>query len=220
MMHLALSATCLVHLRKGQLVTSSIIIAEEFARRHDNVLQSLDSLVADGTLNHLEFKAVKYTDEKGEARRAIELTERGALIAMPFIGGKKSRLGQVRLVDAFLAMRSLLNEGRADWQEHRKQLAASYRIMSDALHEARADEGKPTQPHHYANEARLVNWVMFGKFEPVDRDCLPPFDLALLEALEARNAIWIARGRSYNERKQALPNYLQSLRSNRTEKLQ
>jgi Rha family phage regulatory protein len=220
MTHVVPSATCLVRLRQGQLVTSSPIIAVEFARRHDNVLQSLDSLIADGTLNHLEFKAVKYIDEKGEARRAIELTERGALIAMPFIGGKKSRLGQVRLVDAFLAMRSLLNEGRSDWQVHRKQLAASYRIMSDALHEARADEGKSTQPHHYANEARLVNWVMFGKFEPVDRNCLAPFDLTLLEALEARNAIWIARGRSYNERKQALPNYLQSLRSTRTEKVQ
>ncbi|MFC7516594.1 Rha family transcriptional regulator [Herbaspirillum sp. GCM10030257] len=220
MINLSEHATSLVHLRQGQPITNSLIIADEFGRRHDNVLQSLDSLIADGTLNHLEFKAVKYRDIKGEARRAIELSERGALIAMPFIGGKKSRLGQVRLVDAFLAMRSVLNAGSSSWQAQRKQLAASYRIMSDALHETRADDGKSTQSHHYANEARLLNWVMFGKFEAVDRDHLSLADLSTLEALEARNAIWIARGRSYNERKAALPGFLQSLRNSTAEQIQ
>lgn len=220
MMPLVKHADGLVHLRQGQPVTNSLIIAEEFARRHDNVLQSLDSLISDGTLNHLEFKVVKYADEKGEARRAIELTERGALIVMPFIGGKKSRLGQVRFVDAFLAMRSILNGGEGSWQTQRKQLAASYRIMSDALHETRAEEGKSTAPHHYANEARLVSWVVFGKFESVDRDSLTACELTMLEAVEARNAIWIARGRSYNERKAALLGYLQLLCSNHTAQLQ
>ena len=210
----------LVHLRQGQPFTSSTVIAQEFGRRHDNVLQSLDSLIADGTLNHLEFKAVKYVDEKGEARRSLELSERGALIAMPFIGGRKSRLGQVRLVDAFLGMRSVLNEVPPRWKAQRRLVAASYRTMSDALHEVRADDGKATKPHHYANEARLLNWVMFGKFDSIDREQLSASDLATLEALEARNAIWIARGRSYEERKAALPGYLRAQRTTASARLQ
>lgn len=214
------SPTSIVHLRHGQPFTSSVVIANEFGRRHDNVLQSLDSLIADGTLNHLEFKAVRYVDEKGESRRSLELSERGALIAMPFIGGRKSRLGQVRLVDAFLAIRSERMETTGDWKGQRRLVAVSYRIMSDALHEVRADDGKSTQAHHYANEARLLNWIMFGKFESIDRDQLSPLDLTLLEVLEARNAIWIARGRSYEERKAALPDYLNAARTTTRARLQ
>ncbi|MDR5878802.1 Rha family transcriptional regulator [Caballeronia sp. LZ032] len=98
----------LLRVRDGVPVVDSLVIAREFGRRHDNVLQTLDSLVADGTINHLDSKAVEYRDAKGEKRRAIELDERGALIVMPFVGGRKSRLGQKRLVDAFLEMRDRL----------------------------------------------------------------------------------------------------------------
>lgn len=98
----------LVRVCDGEVVTDALTIADEFGRRHDNVLASLDSLIAGGTINDLDFKAVEYRDAKGQMRRTIELTERGALISMPFIGGRKSREGQVRLVDAFLEMREQL----------------------------------------------------------------------------------------------------------------
>jgi len=205
----------LVHLHKGQPVTDSLAIAREFGRSHKHVLRSLDSLIADGTINRPNFEPVKYTDEKGEQRRMIELTERGALIAMPFIGGKKSRAGQVRLVDEFMAMRDELANAPADWQEARKKVSAGYSMMTDALQEVRAEDGKRTMPYHYANEAKLINWVLFGRFEGVDRNDITQADLALMAKVEARNAIWIARGRTYDERKAALPAYFASLRAKR-----
>lgn len=104
------AVSALVHMRHGEPVTDSVSIAHEFARAHKSVLRTLDSLVADGTLNGHDFVPVEYVDAKGEKRRAIELNERGALVAMPFIGGRNSRAGQSRLVDAFLAMRQRLTE--------------------------------------------------------------------------------------------------------------
>ncbi|MEX3941607.1 Rha family transcriptional regulator [Paraburkholderia sp. BR10937] len=98
----------LVHLRDGKPMTDTLTIARVFKREHKNVLQSTDALIADSTINGQDFKSVEYVDAKGEKRRMIELTERGALIAMPFVGGKNSRAGQVRLVDAFLSMRERL----------------------------------------------------------------------------------------------------------------
>lgn len=208
--------TAIVHLHMGKPVTDSLTISQEFDSRHDNVLQKLDSLIADGTINHLDFKAVKYTDAKGEQRRMIELTERAALTAMPFIGGRKSRHGQVRLVDAFLKMHDeLAGQQPSNWSDSRHKASVGYQIMSEALQEVRADDGKATQGHHYANEAKLVNWVLFGCFKSVNRDDLGQADLALLEKLEGRNAIWIARGRTYGERKESLPAYLHSLRAKR-----
>lgn len=89
----------------GELVVASLTIAREFDRNHKDVLRALDSLIADGTLNGRNFAPVGYADAKGEQRRMIELTEAGALIAMPFIGGRRAREGQVRLVNAFMALR-------------------------------------------------------------------------------------------------------------------
>lgn len=203
----------LVHFHKGKPVTDSLAIAGEFLARHDNVLQKLDGLIDDSTINRLDFKAVEYTDAKGERRRMIELTERGALIAMPFIGGRNSRAGQVRLVDAFLALRDKLTEQAGDWSDSRRKVSTGYAMMSDALQEVRADDGKATSAHHYANEAKLVNWVLFGHFEAINRDDMEQAELTLMERVEARNAFLIARGRSYDERKAALTTYLLSLRA-------
>lgn len=100
--------TALVHVRNGGLFTDSLTIAREFGRRHGNVLRTVDSLIGDGTVSRLEIESAEYLDEQGKPRRMFELNERGALIAMPFIGGRKSREGQVRLVDAFLSLRAQL----------------------------------------------------------------------------------------------------------------
>ncbi|RQQ34967.1 Rha family transcriptional regulator [Burkholderia stagnalis] len=100
--------TALVHVRAGDLVTDSLTIAREFGRRHDHVLRTLDSMIADGTVGCPNFEETSYTDEWNRRQRMIELDERGALIAMPFVGGRNSRAGQVRLVDAFLGMREQL----------------------------------------------------------------------------------------------------------------
>lgn len=120
--------------------TTSLIVAEEFGRRHDNVLQSLDSLIEDGTISRLDFKVADYRDEQGKQRRALRLNERGFLIAMPFIGGRKSRDGQVRLVDSFLALRADLkrrDRRQADefWQQKRLEGKVARLALTDAVQE-------------------------------------------------------------------------------------
>lgn len=220
--HITKSDTCkpapevsaLVHIRQGKPVTDSLAIASEFGRPHKNVLKSIDDLIADGTISRLEFKPRNYTDERGKKQRLIELAERGALIALPFIGGKNSRAGHVRLVDAFLTLQAQLS-GRdiGGWASSRKKVSSSFQDMCDALNEVRAEVGKTTSALHYANESKLVNRLLFGSFEAINRDDLEQAELTLMERVEARNAFLIARGRSYHERKAALTAYLLSLRA-------
>ena len=209
------SASALVHFHMGKPVTDSLAISAEFASRHDNVLQKLDGLIADGTVGRLDFKESSYVNEQNKKQRMIELTERGALIAMPFIGGRNSRAGQVRLVDAFMALRDRLADEAGDWADSRKKVSAGYTMMCDTVQEVRADDGKTTSAHHYANEAKLVNWVLFGRFEAINRDHMVQADLVMMDKVEAKNAIWIARGRTYAERKAALPAFLATLRTHR-----
>ena len=116
---------------QGELWTDSLIIAEAFDRQHAHVLRSIDRLISDGVFNQSNFGSVKYLDAKGEARRAIRLDERGFLIAMPFIGGRRAREGQVKLVDEFLSMRRELA------RQAETRLSATEESLSDV--EARLD---------------------------------------------------------------------------------
>ena len=95
----------IVQLQQGAPVTNSVAMAREFGCRHDSVLRSLDALIADSTIPLLAFKKKDCIDVHGKKQRMIELTEPGALIAMPFIGGPTARIGQIKMVSAFLSMR-------------------------------------------------------------------------------------------------------------------
>ncbi|WMW78992.1 Rha family transcriptional regulator [Undibacterium cyanobacteriorum] len=202
----------LVHLSNGEPVTDSLVIAREFQRRHDNVIQSIKNLIGDGTINRLDFKVVKYCDAKGEDRKKIELTERGALTAMPFIGGRKSRQGQKILVASFLALREK-NAANDQWIEPRRSAAVAYVLMSEKLYEARQCKGKATVAYHYCNEAKMINGILFGIYGAVDRQTLSSEQLTWLVRLEMENAILIKMGKDYSERKALLTLYAAALTS-------
>ena len=51
------SASALVHFHMGRPVTDSLAIAQEFASRHDTVLQKLDGLIVDGTIGRLDSRS-------------------------------------------------------------------------------------------------------------------------------------------------------------------
>ncbi|HZW20240.1 Rha family transcriptional regulator [Noviherbaspirillum sp.] len=205
--------TNLVHLRHGQPFTNSLVIAQVFERQHKNVLQSIDVLIADGIIGRLEFQPSSYLNKQGKRQRMIELTERAALIVLPFVGGKKAREGQARFVDAFLSIRSLTDQRNGTWTESRRQATVSFQAMMEALSVVRKEDGKLTLPHHFANESKLINFAAFGKFESVDRDGLSQADLQFLEKLETKNIFLIAKNCSYQQRKTALVAYANALRA-------
>lgn len=93
---------------------------------------------------------------------------------------------------------------QTDWNRVRHEAAATYKVMSSMLDMKRQLEGKKTMPHHYANEAKLVNWALTGKFMPVYRDLLPANELDLLAKLEQLNTLLIGQGFNRDERKERL----------------
>lgn len=94
-----------------------------------------------------------------------------------------------------------LIRGGLDWKIQRHAAAASYKVMTMALKETRADAGKACAVYHYTNEARLVNFALAGKFAGMDRDAMPVDQLDLLAQLEVRNTLLIAKGVEYDKRK-------------------
>ncbi len=93
---------------------------------------------------------------------------------------------------------------RDTWTRERARLAAAHSVMSDILQDKRAEAGKDTEAHHYANEAKLINWALCGEFIGLNRDTMSRHDLALLTFLEQRNAVLIGRDLTYDQRKPML----------------
>lgn len=86
------SLNLIIHGNYNQICVDSRDIAKEFGRQHKNVLQTLDDLLADGTISRLECKPREY-QKRGRDYRCFELNKAGFLKSMPFIGGRKSREG-------------------------------------------------------------------------------------------------------------------------------
>jgi hypothetical protein len=103
-----------------------------------------------------------------------------------------------------------LIRGEIDVKRARHKAASLFKVQCEMLRMTRESAGKPTEKHHYINEARLINWVLTGHFTALDRDSLSEPELDLLARLEERNACLIGMGLSYQLRKQALTEYLPS----------
>jgi Rha family phage regulatory protein len=127
----------IIHGSNNQLFVDSRLIAKEFGRRHDNVLQTLKKLLEDETISLLECKERNY-QKLGREYPCYELNEAGFLKAMPFIGGKKSREGQKHLVDEFLHTRKQLERQAKERETLAYQVARisgkdSRGILTDAI---------------------------------------------------------------------------------------
>jgi phage regulator Rha-like protein len=133
------SLNLIIHGRNNQICVDSRDIAKEFGRQHKNVLQTLDNLLAGGTLSRLESKPRFYT-KLGRQYRCFELNKAGFLKAMPFIGGRKSREGQRRFVDEFLRLESAMIRQSKERETMAYQVARqsgkdSRIILTDAIQE-------------------------------------------------------------------------------------
>lgn len=95
----------------------------------------------------------------------------------------------------------------------RHEAASSYKVMQQILQFSRLDEGKPTAPHHYSNESRLINSLVAGQYASLHRDILTMAELELIAKLEERNSVFLAKGLPYAERKKRLSQYANQIKA-------
>jgi len=107
-----------VQIHEGHAVTTSIEVARVFEKQHKNVLQSIQSLLAQlPDANRLNFQPVKYTDGKGESRPAFQMTRDGfTLLAMGFTGNRALSF-KLAFIDAFNRMEAQL-KAQASFDPH------------------------------------------------------------------------------------------------------
>ena len=101
----------LVQVVDGQVVTTSLRVAEYFKKQHKDVLRAIKSLDCSDEFNGRNFALVAYQDAKGEQRPMYYLTRDGfTLLAMGFTGKVAARFKEA-YIEAFNLMEESLRKG-------------------------------------------------------------------------------------------------------------
>lgn len=122
----------LVYLKKNEMYTDSLKVAEIFQRRHDDVVRSVEKLIERNeeaskdirTFSDIskQFIKTRYKDEQGRMQTKYLLNRDGfALLVMGF-NGRKAHEWKLKYIDAFNQMEKILTEKQTTvWIETRQQ---------------------------------------------------------------------------------------------------
>lgn len=158
---------------------------------------------------------------KGVASDSLMVTRRGnervrGLWLHPKLASKFARWLSVDFEIWFEdQMDVLVSKDIAALEAAQRQAATSYRSLCEALLITHQAVGKETKPHHYMNEARLINEVLTGVFQGRNRAELTLSELELVTLMENRDVLLLGQGKDYPSRKSALSQYLDQLCSGR-----
>lgn len=169
---------------------TSLVIAEQFGRRHKTVIRSIESLIDSGHIGGHEFVPTSYTDKSNRQSKCYHLTEDGFLIAMPFIGGQKSKDGQRALVKAFSKYRRHAElRAKRDWQEARANGKLTRHQETDVIQQFiqyAEQQGSQHASHYYQNLTKATYKALFlvdSRFTGL-REHLDPVQLSILATAE------------------------------------
>jgi Rha family phage regulatory protein len=209
----------IIHGAKNQVCINSLDIAKEFGREHKSVLRTVNELISDNTISRHEYVPRNYT-KRGKDYPCFELNEAGFLKAMPFIGGRKSKEGQKRLVDEFLRMRKLLDRQAKERETLAYQVARlsgkdSRGILTDAIQAFATyakEKGSKNADRYFSNITKAVYKAMLI-IEPQAtevRELLTAIQLSTLSMFELIAAQVLTEGM---DKKQPYKDIFQSLKN-------
>ena len=156
----------------GEPVTTSRAVAEQFGKQHKNVVQSIESIIAELNGSGLNFQPpptdnggeptfepanrefaarnfflTEYTDEQGKPRKQYILTRDGfTLLAMGFTGAKAMQF-KVAYINAFNRMEELIRGKGAGLLENAQRTAAQLGAVENI-----AGAGKNTAADEVASQ--------------------------------------------------------------------
>ncbi len=226
------SLSLIIHGGNNQICVDSRDIAKQFGRDHKNVLQTLDNLLADGTISRLESKPSNYV-KRGKEYRRYELNKSGFLKAMPFIGGRKAREGQRRFVNEFLRIEVALerqSKERASlaYQVARSSGKDSRGVLTDEIQEFVAyakKQGSSNAERYFPSITNAVqkSILVIEPHVTEVRELLTAIQLANLSLIELTSAQALTEGMAaklpYKEVYQTMKNALDGFVVERTKVL-
>ncbi|WP_458118945.1 Rha family transcriptional regulator [Mannheimia haemolytica] len=188
-------------------MTNTLKVAEYFEKRHDNILKRLESLECSAEFNALNFKAVKYTDQKGESRKMYLMTQDGFTLLVMGFTGKKAMQFKESYITAFNAMRKqIIARAELKSDQHRLNEAIKLNLEKTGKHDIHAYARENNLVYITALGATAKKWLLAQGYSANDeiRHHLNEQQLKLVDDLLAENAVMIKLGLEYDQRKARL----------------
>lgn len=133
----------------GIAMVSSRDVAAMFEKRHDNVLQAIESADCSASFRNLNFKVSYYREGKGKYKEILMTKNGFAFVVMGFTGKKAAKFKEAYItrfdeMEQFIYSRNL---ARLEYPELTE--------MIKLMHE------KP-KFYHFSNEADMINKIVLG----------------------------------------------------------
>lgn len=96
--------------KDGRVLVSSVDVAENFEKRHKNVIQSIEKLKVDKEFTGLNFQPSEYKDSTGRSLPMYYMTRDGFTLLVMGFTGYKAMEWKVKYIKAFNAMEAKLKE--------------------------------------------------------------------------------------------------------------
>jgi len=211
----------LITLEGNTPLTNSLILAEKFAKRHDNVINKIENLIQDDKNTDLNFKVSEYKDSTGRVLKMYIMDRRSFSILSMGFTGKKAMKWKIAFYDAFESMEKILLQQRDPfWQQERLEGKQTRRYLTDAIQKLVkfAELSGSKNPNiYYTNIPIMVNKTVFGlsKVSHDFRDTLNIDSLKQLQLVEWTVAQWLNNAvdecSDYHEPYYIIKNQLESL---------
>lgn len=205
----------LIEVHGQKLLTTSLVIAEQFEKRHDRIIRKIESGFNSenkeiSAFTRLNFGVSEYLDSSGKRNKYYKMTEEGfAEIAMS-LTGEKAKLIRIKFLSEFKLMQKELSRIReqrltVDWQEARanskcirstlSQVVQAYERLADKQGGEKIDKhGKNVGRHYYDTITKMIYKQLFGDGALKNiRDKLDALQLQFLTICESSCAHEIQR---------------------------
>ena len=124
----------LITIKKDEAVTTSLIIANQFNKRHDNVIADIRRLDCSAEFTALNFKESRYKDSTGKYNPMYYLTKDGFMFLVMGYRGKKAADIKENYIKAFNSMEKVVREKQTStWIETRQQGKFTRKAETDVL---------------------------------------------------------------------------------------
>ena len=126
----------LVTLRKDEAVTTSLMVAEIFHKRHDHVLEDIRKLDCSDSFRLPNFRESYYTNDQNKRQPMYYITKDGFTFLVMGYRGKKAAEFKEAYISAFNKMETVLREkSTAVWLEARTQGKLTRKSETDVIKE-------------------------------------------------------------------------------------
>ena len=192
----------LVYLKKDEMLTDSLKVAEIFQRRHDDVIKSVEKLIERNEEaskdNRIfsdisrQFIKTRYKDEQGRWQTRYMMNRDGfSLLVMGFTG-KKAHEWKLKYIEAFNKMERIIMEKQTSvWLETRQQGKLIRRDETNVIQklvEYAKEQGSTHADMLYMTYSKLAN-KMAGITNRDQATILQLNDLSTMERIIAKVVI-------------------------------